>query len=31
MIKDYFKNLLLGFAEKNLSSKIVNLFKKNYE
>ena len=30
MIKDYFKNLLLGVAEKNPSSKLVNLFKKNY-
>src|SRR3989344_1786489 len=30
MIKNYFKNLLLGVAEKNPSSKLVNLFKKNY-
>ena len=29
MVIDYIKNLILGVAEKNPSSKIVNLFKKN--
>ena len=29
MIKDYLKNLLFGFAEKNPNAKIFNLFKKN--